>query len=186
MVGMVGLIKDVNYVIPSFVQTAGDLVYLVGQTGDDYAGSELQKLLTGKISGALADLDLAEINAYLKKLLQAMETGLVKSSHDLSEGGLGVALAETAFKTDLGLDLNLTLTKAQLFSETAGRLVVTVAKEKQAAFEELLGQAASLVGQVTAEHKLVAKLSDGQLQLDLAEGQKIWEEAIPCLMKSKA
>ena len=186
MVGMVGLIKDVNYVIPSFVQTAGDLVYLVGQTGDDYAGSELQKLLTGKISGALADLDLAEINAYLKKLLQAMETGLVKSSHDLSEGGLGVALAETAFKTDLGLDLNLALTKAQLFSETAGRLVVTVAKEKQAAFEELLGQAASLVGQVTAEHKLVAKLSDGQLQLDLAEGQKIWEEAIPCLMKSKA
>lgn len=186
MVGMVGLIKDVNYIIPSFVQTAGDLVYLVGQTGDDYAGSELQKLLTGKISGALADLDLAEINAYLKKLLQAMETGLVKSSHDLSEGGLGVALAETTFKTDLGLDLNLTLTKAQLFSETAGRLVVTVAKEKQAAFEELLGQAASLVGQVTAEHKLVAKLSDGQLQLDLAESQKIWEEAIPCLMKSKA
>lgn len=186
MVGMVGLIKDVNYVIPSFVQTAGDLVYLVGQTGDDYAGSELQKLLTGKISGSLADLDLAEINAYLKKLLQAMETGLVKSSHDLSEGGLGVALAETAFKTDLGLDLDLALTKAQLFSETAGRLVVTVAKEKQAAFEELLGQAASLVGQVTAEHKLVAKLSDGQLQLDLAESQKIWEEAIPCLMKSKA
>lgn len=186
MVGMVGLIKDVNYVIPSFVQTAGDLVYLVGQTGDDYAGSELQKLLTGKISGALADLDLTEINAYLKKLLQAMETGLVKSSHDLSEGGLGVALAETAFKTDLGLDLDLALTKAQLFSETAGRLVVTVAKEKQAAFEELLGQAASLVGQVTAEHKLVAKLSDGQLQLDLAESQKIWEEAIPCLMKSKA
>ena len=42
------------------------------------------------------------------------------------------------------------------------------------------------LNQVTAEHKLVAKLSDGQLQLDLAEGQKIWEEAIPCLMKSKA
>ena len=185
MVGMVGLIKDVQYIIPSFVQNAGDLVYLVGQTGDDYAGSELQKMLTNQNSGTLPDLDLVEINRYLKLLLQAMETGLVRSSHDLSEGGLGVALAETTFKTNLGLNLTLDLTKAQLFSETAGRLVVTVAKDKQAEFEKLMGKAVSLVGTVTAEHKLVADLKDGHMELDLADAQRIWEEAIPCLMKSK-
>ena len=97
MVGMVGLIKDLDYVIPAYAQHAGDLVYLVGQTGDDYAGSELQKMMQGDISGTISLLDLDHIHHYLQQLLGQMQAGNVASAHDLSEGGLGVALAENLF-----------------------------------------------------------------------------------------
>ena len=186
MVGMVGLIKNIDRVVPSFVQHAGDRVYLVGQTRDDYAGSELQKMLTGEISGVVQFFDLDRVHDYMTRLLHTMENGHVASCHDLSEGGLGVALAETLFKTDRGLSLNLRhLTGAQLFSETPGRFVVTVRPDHAAAFEQDLGDAAQLVGEVTNTHWLEAHLADSELNLNVDELQQIWEEAIPCLMKSK-
>ncbi len=129
MVGMVGLIKDLKNLVKMAAQAAGDQVYLLGQTGDDYAGSELQKMLTGDIAGTVADFDLNHVHAMMQTLLSLMEDGKVASAHDLAEGGLGVALAETLFKTDLGMNLKLDLTKNQLFSETAGRFVVTVKKK---------------------------------------------------------
>ena len=186
MVGMVGLIKDIKHVIPSFVQTEGANVYLVGdKTGNDFAGSEIQKMLTGKINGALNDLDLEHMNLYMRNLLNAMEQGLVQSSHDASEGGLAVAMAETVFGTELGLKLDLDLTKAQLFSETPGRFIVTAAPENAAAFEKILGDDAVKVGVVTSKHEIKAELADGKLDVSADEAQKIWEEALPCLMKSK-
>ena len=186
MVGMVGLIKDIKHVIPSFVQTEGANVYLVGdKTGNDFAGSEIQKMLTGKINGALNDLDLEHMNLYMRNLLNAMEQGLVQSSHDASEGGLAVAMAETVFGTELGLKLDLDLTKAQLFSETPGRFIVTAAPENAAAFEKILGDDAVKVGVVTSKHEIKAELADGKLDVSADEAQKIWEEALPCLMKSQ-
>lgn len=186
MVGMVGLIKDIRNVIPSFVQEEGDIAYLVGdKTGNDFAGSEIQKMLTGKINGALNDFDLEHMNLYMRNLLNAMEQGLVQSSHDASEGGLAVSMAETVFGTELGLELDLNLTKAQLFSETPGRFIVTVAPENAAAFEGILGDDAVRIGVVTAEHEIKAELADGKLDVSAGEAQKIWEEAVPCLMKSK-
>ena len=186
MVGMVGLIKDIKHVIPSFVQTEGANVYLVGdKTGNDFAGSEIQKMLTGKINGALNDLDLEHMNLYMRNLLNAMEQGLVQSSHDASEGGLAVAMAETVFGTEFGLKLDLDLTKAQLFSETPGRFIVTAAPENAAAFEKILGDDAVKVGVVTSKHEIKAELADGKLDVSADEAQKIWEEALPCLMKSK-
>ncbi|MGN1280105.1 MAG: phosphoribosylformylglycinamidine synthase subunit PurL [Limosilactobacillus sp.] len=186
MVGMVGLIKNIDRVVPSFAQHAGDRVYLVGATRDDYAGSELQKMMTGEISGLVQPFDLDRVHADMTNLLHTMENGHVASCHDLSEGGLGVALAETLFSTDRGMNLNLRhLTCAQLFSETPGRFVVTVPSDHAAAFEQDLGDAARFVGEVTNTHWLEAHLKDSELNLNVDELQKIWEEAIPCQMKSK-
>lgn len=186
MVGMVGLIKNIDRVIPSFVQHPGDKVYLVGQTRDDYAGSELQKMMTGDISGIVKSFDLHHVHQYMQRLLTTMENGLVSSAHDLSEGGLGVALAETVFKTDLGLKIDLAdQPAARLFSETPGRFIVTVAPEKATEFEQALGEDAHLIGEVTNSHWLMVKLANGELNESVAGLQKTWEEAIPCQLKSK-
>ena len=186
MVGMVGLIKNIDRVIPSFVQHPGDKVYLVGQTRDDYAGSELQKMMTGDISGIVKSFDLHHVHQYMQRLLTTMENGLVSSAHDLSEGGLGVALAETVFKTDLGLKIDLAdQPAARLFSETPGRFIVTVAPEKVTEFEQALGKDAHLIGEVTNSHWLMVKLANGELNESVAKLQKTWEEAIPCQLKSK-
>ena len=186
MVGMVGLIKDAKYVIPSRVQHAGDKLYLVGKTGDDYAGSELQKMMTGEIAGTLADFDLEHVHDYLSRLLQAEQSGLVASAHDLSEGGLAVAAAETVFKTELGLNADFRdLDKKQFFSETPGRMLVSVAPENVAAFEEIMQDDAMPAGEVAATQWLEIHLADAELNLPVAQMQKLWEEALPCAMKSK-
>ena len=186
MVGMVGLIKDAKYVIPSRVQHAGDKLYLVGKTGDDYAGSELQKMMTGEITGTLADFDLEHVHDYLSRLLKAEQSGLVASAHDLSEGGLAVAAAETVFKTELGLNADFrALDKKQFFSETPGRMVVSVAPENAAAFEEIMQDDAMPAGEVAATQWLEIHLADAELNLPVAQMQKLWEEALPCAMKSK-
>lgn len=186
MVGMVGLIKDAKYVIPSRVQHAGDKLYLVGKTGDDYAGSELQKMMTGTIAGTMADFDLEHVHDYLSRLLKAEQSGLVASAHDLSEGGLAVAAAETVFKTELGLNADFrALDKKQFFSETPGRLLVSVAPENAAAFEEIMQDDAMPAGEVAATQWLEIHLADAELNLPVAQMQKLWEEALPCAMKSK-
>lgn len=186
MVGMVGLIKDAKYVIPSRVQHAGDKLYLVGKTGDDYAGSELQKMMTGEIAGTLADFDLEHVHDYLSRLLKAEQSGLVASAYDLSEGGLAVAAAETVFKTELGLNADFrALDKKQFFSETPGRMLVSVAPENAAAFEEIMQDDAMPAGEVAATQWLEIHLADAELNLPVAQMQKLWEEALPCAMKSK-
>ena len=185
MVGMVGLIKNLDRVIPMAAQHAGDAVYLLGQTGDDFAGSELQKLLTGDITGALADFDLQATRDNFHRLLAEMQAGHVASAHDLAEGGLGVGLAEILFKTELGVNLTLALTKDQFFAETAGRMIVTVPVEHTAAFEAALGTAVTKVGEVTNSHWLQVRLADGQVNENVQTLQTIWEEAIPCQLKSK-
>jgi phosphoribosylformylglycinamidine synthase len=186
MIGMVGLIKDAKYVIPSRVQHAGDKLYLVGKTGDDYAGSELQKMMTGEIAGTLADFDLEHVHDYLSRLLKAEQSGLVASAHDLSEGGLAVAAAETVFKTELGLNADFrALDKKQFFSETPGRMLVSVAPENAAAFEEIMQDDAMPAGEVAATQWLEVHLADAELNLPVAQMQKLWEEALPCAMKSK-
>lgn len=186
MVGMVGLIKDAKYVIPSRVQHAGDKLYLVGKTGDDYAGSELQKMMMGDIAGTLADFDLEHVHDYLSRLLKAEQSGLVASAHDSSEGGLAVAAAETVFKTELGLNADFrALDKKQFFSETPGRMLVSVAPENVAAFEEIMQDDAMPAGEVVATQWLEVHLADAELNLPVAQMQKLWEEALPCAMKSK-
>ena len=186
MVGMVGLIKDAKYVIPSRVQHAGDKLYLVGKTGDDYAGSELQKMMTGEIAGTLTDFDLEHVHDYLSRLLKAEQSGLVASAHDLSEGGLAVAAAETVFKTELGLNADFrALDKKRFFSETPGRMLVSVAPENAAAFEEIMQDDAMPAGEIAATQWLEIHLADTELNLPVAQMQKLWEEALPCAMKSK-
>ena len=186
MIGMVGLIKDYDHVIPMHMQKAGDKIYLVGKTDDDFAGSELQKMITGEISGLPHAPKLPEIKQYLYKLQALMANGLVKSAHDLSEGGLGVSLAETLFDTDFGAKIELNFDKNLLFSETPGRLIVSVDPANAEKFEQEMGDSVSEIGQVTADHQLNISLANDQVNEDVAELQKIWKECIPCLMKSKA
>ena len=75
--------------------------------------------------------------------------------------------------------------KSQLFSETPGRFVVTVPAEKAAEFEKTMGDDAKLIGEVTNSHWLEAHLADAEINQNVTELQKLWEEAIPCQLKSK-
>ena len=186
MVGMVGLIKNLDHVISSFATHAGDDVYLIGQTGNDYAGSELQKLMTGQISGTLSKVNLQRIQEYCGRLHSEMVAGHVTAAHDVSEGGLGVAFAEMLFAGKTGMNLDLRdLTATQLFSETAGRMIVTVPSAFKTEFEDAMGNDARWIGTVTNTHWLEGHLQDADFNEDLAELKREYKEALPCQLKLK-
>ncbi|WP_291291326.1 phosphoribosylformylglycinamidine synthase subunit PurL [Enterococcus sp.] len=183
VIGMVGLIEKIEHITTQHFQSAGDLIYLVGETKADFNGSELQKLQCGSISGRLMAFDLLEEKQKQDIVLSAIQAGLVKSAHDCAEGGLAIALAESAFKKNVGVSIQLDVPQSWFFSETQSRFVLSVAPENQAAFEALAGEHARLLGKVTAEPQLAFKGSDGKIAVATAEARGKWEEAIPCLLK---
>ncbi|VEF49182.1 phosphoribosylformylglycinamidine synthase II [Bacillus freudenreichii] len=185
IIGMVGLIPDLAHTTTQSFKEAGDLVYMVGETKPEFGGSELQKLVHGDIFGKSPAIDLEIEAARQKQILEAIRSGLVASAHDISEGGAAVALAECLFGTDgLGAEVTLAGNKtAALFSETQSRFIISVKKENQAAFEELVKDAA-LIGEVTDKAELVILNKDKELLIksDSRKMEEAWKGAIPSLL----
>lgn len=183
VIGMVGLIEELVHITTQHFQAAGDVIYVLGETHADFNGSELQKLQTGKIAGRLMSFDLETEKMNQQLVTAAIQAGLVQSAHDCAEGGLAIALAESAFDKGFGLNVTVSLPAAQLFSETQSRFVLSVAPDKQAAFEALVGAAAIAIGEVTADGQIRMQAQDDTIEMPLTEAKLKWEEAIPCLMK---
>ena len=183
VIGMVGLIEELAHITTQHFQAAGDVIYVLGETHADFNGSELQKLQTGKIAGRLMSFDLETEKTNQHLVTAAIQAGLVQSAHDCAEGGLAISLAESAFDKGFGLNVTVSLPAAQLFSETQSRFVLSVAPDKQAAFEALVGAAAIAIGEVTADGQIRMQAQDDTIEMPLTEAKLKWEEAIPCLMK---
>lgn len=189
VIGMVGLIEDTAHITTQLFQQAGDVIFVIGETKEEFAGSELQKMTEGRIYGKAPEIDLDVELARQEALLAAIQNGLVQSAHDVSEGGLGVALAESTFGTDgLGADIQIDLNSAaSLFSESQSRFVVTVKPENREAFAAAV-QDAKEVGTVTNDGVFTVKNQEGQQWIHAAvnELERAWKGAIPCLLKSEA
>lgn len=143
-------------------------------------------MVTGEITGTLHAIDTELESQKFFKLLQAIEAELVDSAHDLSEGGLAVGLVESTFSSGLGLEVALKTMKARdLFSETPGRFVVSVIPENVEKFVEIMGNDCIEIGETTASQQIHLKCQNADFEIQGAKAQKIWEETIPCLMKSK-
>lgn len=188
-IGMVGLIEDLAHVTTQEVKAAGDVVFVIGDTKTEFGGSELQKLFNnGVISGKAPAIDLQIEAARQQALLKAIKAGIVQSAHDVAEGGLAVALAETTFgANDLGLDVTLTgSATTALFSETQSRFVVTVKEENASAFVEIVKDAKK-IGVVTNDALVKINGDNGVLvEGTVEEFRSNWKGAIPCLLNSEA
>ena len=186
VIGMVGLVTDLDHITTQHFKTSGDLIYLIGETRPEFGGSELQKLVNGKIFGKAPELSIEIEKERQDQVLAAIRAGLVQSAHDLSEGGLAVALTECLFATQ-GLGAEVTIMGnpvSGLFSETQSRFLLSVKKEHQAEFESLVD--AKLIGEVSNSAKLRILL-EGQTVLEstVDELKAAWKGAIPCLLKSR-
>lgn len=184
VIGMVGLIKDTKDITTQAFKAAGDLIYVLGETKDEFGGSELQKMLEGTISGKAPELDLNKEKAYQQAVLEAIRAGLVASAHDLAEGGLAVAAAESLISSKgLGAKLDVTGNAVStLFSETQSRFLLSVKPENKEAFEQVVS--ATLVGEVT--DTAVLTISQGETILineQVSSLEDAWRGAIPCLLK---
>jgi phosphoribosylformylglycinamidine synthase len=204
MIGMVGLIEHTDHITTQAFKKPGDAIYLLtGPQGirPDFAGSEVQKLTTGSIGGVLADVDLDAIAATQRALLTAIRAGFVASAHDVSEGGVAVALAESAFGFDsasgdgrenpqaevLGVDVTLDLDDPLLFAETVGSFVVSVPAGKVEQFEASVAAtspeaAATLLGHVSDDGMLNILTNGDGIRVATMSAKKVWKESLACLL----
>lgn len=183
VIGMVGLITDLANITTQEFKHAGDLIYLVGETKADFNGSELQKMMLGFIEGKLMDFDLSIEKDIQQFVLTAIKAGVIESAHDCSEGGLAIALVESAFKNEFGMDVAVDMPTALLFSESQSRFIVSIKPENKALFEEMSQKKAQFLGKATDTGVIEIQTNDQKISLVTQKAKELWEEAIPCLMK---
>jgi phosphoribosylformylglycinamidine synthase len=135
VLGVVGLLEDAHKALTPWFKDEGDAVYLLGETRTDLGGSELLKVVHGKVIGRPPQLDLGAEKKLHALVLEAAAAGLLRSAHDCSDGGLAVALAECGFRgEEVGRGGRFDLPGALrpdvlLFSESPSRMIVTTREE---------------------------------------------------------
>ena len=154
-VGMVGLLDDVTRTVGFHFAREGDLVALLGTTRDELGASEYLATILGRDEGPCPSLDFASVRALVNMLLETVRDGMLTSAHDVSEGGLAVALAEAAMgPRGLGADIDVRTPLSStrlLFSQTAGRAVVSLPAGRERNLVEAgrrYGVATALLGRV--------------------------------------
>jgi phosphoribosylformylglycinamidine synthase subunit PurL len=134
VVGMVGVLDDLGRRCPAGFQDDGDVIFVLGETREELAGTEYARMLGAPAEGMPPLVDLDAERRLVEALLQAIAGGAVRSAHDVSEGGLLVALAECVLFGDRGARcpaLSGQVTPAALyFGESLGRVIVTAAPRR--------------------------------------------------------
>ncbi len=161
----IGVIEDVTRCVTMDVKIAGDLVYVLGSTRNELGGSEYYEHL-GYIGRNVPEVRTAEFIPLYRNLKYAIENDLVASVHGIYRGGLAVHLAKVAMGGNLGLKVDLAQVPLRdveredilLFSESAGRFIVTVDPVNREAFEDLFkGVACGCIGTVAEEPDFVVR-----------------------------
>lgn len=185
---VMGKIDDVTKAVTMDVKGAGDAVYILGETFDELGGSEYYAIHR-RIGNRVPTVDAARAQSLYRALSGAMASGMVASCHDCSDGGLGVALAESSFAGGLGVEVDLRKVPAQgitrsdslFYSESASRFIATVHPHQQAAFEEAMnGEVFAEIGTVAPNttFRVVGLSGEVVVKADIDELKEAWQKTL--------
>ncbi len=173
LISSLAVVDDHTRVISMDAKSAGDLVYVLGETREEIGGSQYS------LYKKQNDVSVPRVDAHKNKLLyeayhKAVQKGLVSSAIAITKGGLGIAMAKTALAGILGVRVNLqSLSKnvltdeVALYSESQGRILATVAAKDRGKFEQILkGTSFAQIGKVTQMPKIVIKGLGGRVVVD--------------------
>jgi phosphoribosylformylglycinamidine synthase len=183
LISAIALVDDVRSCVTMDAKEAGNPLYLVGTTRDEMGGSHYA-LVSGASGGAVPKVDPALGRRVFAGVAAAIRSGAVRACHDLSEGGLAVAAAESAFAGELGMSLSLPATglreDAALFSESPSRFLVEVAKGRESEFEKALaGAPCARLGEVAATPRLVIRVGSSVLVDEaVADLKDAWQKPL--------
>jgi len=130
-IGMVGLVEDLKHITTSFFKDEGDIIYLLGEDKEEIGGSEYLKIIHNKVAGDSPSIDLDEEKKLQDTLLNLIRKGLIKSAHDISEGGIVSALAECCIinqEKQIGCEVEIPIKSRvdfSLFSESQSRIIIS-------------------------------------------------------------
>lgn len=189
VVGMVGLVHDVDHITTQDFKNEGDVILVLGDTLAELGGSEFQAVVHGVTEGRPPQIDLDTEKRLLEAVLGAIQQGLVQSAHDLAEGGLAVALAESCISGNVGAKVQLETSlrpDVALFSETQSRILLSASPSQAAELEQFIasrGVPVANIGVVTGTTLEVQVNGAATLNRPVAGLKQVWEDVIPCLMK---
>jgi phosphoribosylformylglycinamidine synthase len=185
LISALGRVPDVRRCVTMDLKEPGNLLFLIGATRDEMGGSHYH-LVRGLDGGTVPRPDLERAPLLFRQLHAAIQAGLVRSCHDLSEGGLAVAAAEMAFAGGIGADVTrlgndpALSDEVLLFSESTTRFIVEVHSDKAAAFQTCLGSDIPLtqIGQTCKEPRLRIAGTNGEwiLWAELAQLKEAWQK----------
>lgn len=158
LVSAIGVMQDGKNAMTLDAKHAGDAVYLLGDTNEEFGGSEYGKVVANTYDVGVVPVTDAKKNLALYKALErAIGKRLVSAALGVSRGGVGVAAAKMALAGNLGMRLTISGdVHTTLFSESQGRVLVTVAREKEKAFKAAMnGVSCKRLGEVTDTKTLV-------------------------------
>ncbi len=188
LITAVGVIPSIQSTVSMDLKNPGNLLYIIGETFNELGGSEYYKL-KGFLGASVPKVKMGKAKRTFRAVTQAIDEGMVKSCHDLSEGGLAVTAAEMAFASGYGLELDLRevigkdLVRSDfvLFSESNSRFLIEVAQAEREDFEELMkGKNCALIGEVTKEQKLLIHGLNGKIVVDapLETLRRSWKKTL--------
>mgnify|MGYP001467645820 FL=1 len=193
VVGMVGLVEDIEQVVGLGWRQPGDAVLLLGvapdEQGDDrlgLAGSSYQMLVSGVLAGRPPRVDFELERGVQQLLRQAIDAGLLASAHDSSDGGLAVALAESSIASALGVELKLNgrpegLART-LFAEGGARVAISVKAECRQQWDQLAAESTvpiTELGVVSDGSTFRIHCDEKDVQLSLADLKRAHQEGLP-------
>lgn len=191
VLGVVGLIDDIDKIVrPGFVNT-GDIVIQLGGNGNEPGGSAFLQILHGLERGRPPRMDLIKEKAVQDLCLEAAEAGWLRSAHDVSEGGLAVCLAECCLLGPRGRGCDVRLedpfpTDVLLFGETQSRIVVTVREKDLGKLKAAVRRArvpATVLGRVGGSALVIRRRGSELIRLRVEDIRRRWERAIPDLFR---
>ncbi len=188
VIGMVGLVRDIDHITTQGFKSEGDTIILLGETKAELGGSEFQYVIHGVTEGRPPAIDLDVEASMQEALLGAIRKGWIASAHDLSEGGIAVALTESCVSGELGADVTISTALRNdiaLFSESQSRVIISVKPERADQVSEwfaVKGVPHQTIGQVKGRHLTIRVNDTAVIQTAVEQLEKIWKDAIPCYM----
>ncbi|WP_456697901.1 phosphoribosylformylglycinamidine synthase subunit PurL [Aeromicrobium sp. P5_D10] len=181
VVGVLGVIEDVRQRITQGFTGEGDHILVLGETREELSGSTWADVVHGHLGGKPPVVDLAAESALAGLMVEAAKSGIVASAHDLSDGGLAMAIAEAAFRHGVGATVDLDDPFLELFSESSARAMVVVAEARHddfVALAEKHGVDLASVGRTGGDTIEVA----GQFNVGVAELKAAWQATLPAVL----
>ena len=189
-IGMVGLVEDLKHITTSFFKDEGDLIYLLGEDKEELGGSEFLKVIHNMVAGESPQINLDEEKKLQNMLLNLIRKGLIKSAHDVSEGGIVSALAECCIinqEKQIGCEVEIpikTRSDFSLFSESQSRIIISVSPDSKLDLEPELKKAGAKFNKLGVIKGSSMKLKN-LFEVSINELSDIYYNTIPGIMCSE-
>jgi phosphoribosylformylglycinamidine synthase len=189
VIGMIGIVEDLHHITTTWFKNEGDVIVLIGENRGEIGGSEYLKVQFNKIAGDCPQLDIEFEKRLQKACLEAIQKGLIQSAHDVSEGGLAVALAECCFlspEKNIGAQIHLKINMRNdfiLFGEDQSRIILSLREDHLPPLKQICDSHQVVINVIGRAEGTTLSIND-LIQAEVDELEVLYRNAIRRKMQS--